>query len=274
MDCSLVDTLPKPRAVSVNGTVIPREAIAREVQNHPAEKPILAWQAAARALVVRELLLQESARLGVIAEPLRDEEGRSETPEEAAMRALIEREVVTPDPNEAACLRFYEQNRPRFRTGDLYEAAHILIAVPREQAAARDVARATAETILSSVREDPRRFDELARGRSDCRTSAENGGRLGQITRGQTVEEFEAALARMREGELSIVETRFGFHVVRLDRRALGQVMPFELVRDRIADYLAAGVQRRALAQYVSLLAGRAEIRGVGFASSASPLVQ
>ncbi|CCE09480.1 PpiC-type peptidyl-prolyl cis-trans isomerase [Bradyrhizobium sp. STM 3843] len=274
MDCSLVDTLPKPRAVSVNGTVIPREAIAREVQNHPAEKPILAWQAAARALVVRELLLQESARLGVMAEPLRDEEGRSETPEEAAMRALIEREVVTPAPNEAACLRFYEQNRPRFRTGDLYEAAHILIAVPREQAAARDVARATAETILSSVREDPRRFEELARGRSDCRTSAENGGRLGQITRGQTVEEFEAALSRMREGELSIVETRFGFHVVRLDRRALGQVMPFELVRDRIADYLAAGVQRRALAQYVSLLAGRAEIRGVGFASSASPLVQ
>ena len=274
MDCSLVDTLPKPRAVSVNGTVIPREAIAREVQNHPAGKPILAWQAAARALVVRELLLQESARLGVMAESLRDEEGRRETPEEAAMRALVEREVVTPDPDEAACLRFYEQNRRRFRTGDLYEAAHILIAVPREQVAARDVARATAETILSSVREDLRRFEELARGRSDCRTSAENGGRLGQITRGQTVEEFEAALARMREGELSIVETRFGFHVVRLDRRALGQVMPFELVHDRIADYLAAGVQRRALAQYVSLLAGRADIRGIGFASSASPLVQ
>ena len=59
MDCSLTNTLPKPRAISVNGKVIPREVIAREVQNHPAEKPILAWQAAARALVVRELLLQE-----------------------------------------------------------------------------------------------------------------------------------------------------------------------------------------------------------------------
>ena len=42
--------------------------------------------------------------------------------------ALIEREVVTPEPDEAACLRFYEQNRQRFRSGDLYEAAHILIA--------------------------------------------------------------------------------------------------------------------------------------------------
>ena len=42
------------------------------------------------------------------------------------MRALIEREVVTPEPDEAACLRFYERNRQRFRSGDLYEAAHIL----------------------------------------------------------------------------------------------------------------------------------------------------
>ena len=60
MDCSLTNTLPKPKTITVNGKVIPREVIAREVQNHPAEKPILAWQAAARALVVRELLLQES----------------------------------------------------------------------------------------------------------------------------------------------------------------------------------------------------------------------
>ena len=77
MDCSVTNTLPKPKTISVNGKVIPREVIAREVQNHPAEKPILAWQAAARALVVRELLLQESTRLGIEAEPLCDAEGRS-----------------------------------------------------------------------------------------------------------------------------------------------------------------------------------------------------
>jgi len=268
MDCSLADTLPKPKTVSVNGTVIPREEIARETQNHPAGKPIDAWQAAARALVVRELLLQESMRLGITAEPLRDDEGRSETPEEAAMRALIEREVVTPEPDEASCLRYYQQNRERFRTNDLFEAAHILIAAPLGDRAARVAARATAESILSALRLDPAQFEELARSRSDCRTSAENGGRLGQITRGQTVDEFETAIARMCEGELSIIETRFGFHIVRLDRRAPGQGMPFELAHERIADYLAASVQRRALAQYVSLLASRAEISGVALVPS------
>ncbi|BBB96954.1 MULTISPECIES: peptidylprolyl isomerase [Bradyrhizobium] len=274
MDCSLTDSLPKPKTISVNGTVIPREAIAREVQNHPAEKPILAWQAAARALVVRELLLQEARRLEISAEPLRDAKGRSETPEEAAMRALIEREVVTPEPDDASCLRYYEQNQRRFRSGDLYEAAHILIATPRNDAAARSGARETAEKVLSSVLEDPALFDQLARTRSDCRTSAENGGSLGQLTRGQTIEEFEVALARMDEGELAIVETRYGFHIVRLDRHAPGQVLPFELARERIADYLATSVQHRSLAQYVAVLAGRAEITGIALAGASSPLLQ
>ena len=68
MNCSVADILPKPKTICVNGVVISREVIAREVQNHPAERPILAWQAAARALVVRELLLQELARLGIVAD--------------------------------------------------------------------------------------------------------------------------------------------------------------------------------------------------------------
>jgi len=274
MDCSLTNTMPKPRAISVNGKAIPREVIAREVQNHPAEKPILAWQAAARALVVRELLLQESARLGIEAEPLRDAEGRSETDEEAAMRALIEREVVTPEPDEAACLRFYERNRQRFRSGDLYEAAHILIASRPDNVAVRTQARLTAENILAAVRSDPALFAEFARSHSACKTSAQEGGRLGQLTRGQTVAEFEAALQRMRPGEFAIAETRYGFHVIRLDQHAPGQVLPFELARDRIADYLTTSVQHRALAQYVSVLAGRAEISGVTLAAATSPLLQ
>lgn len=190
------------------------------------------------------------------------------------MRALIEREVTTPEPDEAICLRFYEQNHQRFCAGDLYEAAHILCAVPADDTDARGAAHTKAETILSAVRADAALFSELARSHSDCRTSAENGGSLGQLTRGQTVEEFEAALERMREGELAIVETRFGFHIVRLDRHAPGQVLPFEHVHDRIADYLAARVQRRALAQYVAVLAGRAEINGVALAGTSSPLVQ
>lgn len=274
MDCSVSNALPKPKTISVNGVVIPREVIAREVQNHPAAKPILAWQAAARALVVRELLLQESARLGIEASPLSDPDGRTETAEEAAMRMLVEREVATPEPDEAACLRFYEQNRKRFRSGDLYEAAHILVAAPRGDVAARSAARASADKILAAVKSDPTAFADLAANHSDCETSAPDGGYLGQITRGQTVPEFEAALERMQPRECAIVETRYGFHVVRLDRHTEGQILPFEIARERIADYLVSSVEHRALAQYISILAGRAEIVGISLAAADTPLVQ
>lgn len=274
MDCSIKDALPKPKTLSVNGIVIAREDVAREVQNHPADKPILAWQAAARALIVRELLRQETVRLGIAAEPESDSEGRTETADEAAMRALIEREVATPEPDEASCRRFYEQNLGRFRTGDLFEAAHILIAAPQDDLAARDAARAQADNILVAVKAEPEGFAAFARERSDCETSARDGGSLGQVTSGQTVAEFEAGLARMRVGEIAVIETRYGFHVVRLDHYAPGQLLPFELVRARIADYLSERVRRRALAQYVSVLAGRAEISGASFAASGSPLVQ
>jgi len=184
---------------------------------------------AARALVVRQLLLQESARLGVTAEPLRDPEGRVETAEEAAMRTLVEREVATPEPDEAACRRFYDMNLQRFRLGDLYEAAHILIAAAPGDVAARKAARTTAETILATVEADRDAFADLAANHSDCTTSAPDGGRLGQISRGQTVPEFEAALERMKPGEVAIVETRYGFHIVRLDHRVEGKTLPFEM---------------------------------------------
>ncbi|HLA01419.1 MAG TPA: peptidylprolyl isomerase, partial [Aestuariivirga sp.] len=59
--------VPKPKAVTVNSIEIPRGEIARETQNHPAKSPIEAWKAAAQALAIRELLLQEARRLNIVA---------------------------------------------------------------------------------------------------------------------------------------------------------------------------------------------------------------
>jgi peptidyl-prolyl cis-trans isomerase C len=124
------------------------------------------------------------------------------------------------------------------------------------------------------VKADPSVFAGLARERSDCRSSAADGGSLGQFSQGETVAELERGLDRMQEGEVAIVESRYGFHVVRLDHRIEGNQLPFEAVRKRIAAYLTDMVERRALAQYVSILAGRADIAGIALAASASPLVQ
>jgi peptidyl-prolyl cis-trans isomerase C len=59
------------------------------------------------------------------------------------------------------------------------------------------------------------------------------------------------------------VATRYGFHVIRLDRRIEGRELPFEMVAESIADYLADSVRRRATAQYIARLVSRSVITGV-----------
>ena len=267
MSCAAEPKVAARRAiVSVNGVVIPHAAIARETQNHPASSPPEAWKAASRALAIREMLRQEVARLGVVAKPLADEDGRMETDEEAAMRALIESEASTPEPSESELRRFYEVNVAKFRSPAISEAAHILIVAPPGDQVARERARARAQTICDHLATRPEDFADLARDMSAC-TSAALGGDLGQISSGQTAPEFETALARLSPGAHSRnpVETRYGFHVIRLGRRIEGRQMPFDMVREKIAAYLVEAVRRRASAQYVAILAGRSNIVGIDF---------
>jgi peptidyl-prolyl cis-trans isomerase C len=261
--------------VSVNGVSIPSAAIARETQHHQASDPDQAWELAARALVIRELLVQEADRLAITAKQLDDGEGRSETPDEARLRALLEREVVVPRADEAACRRYYENNRRRFRSPDLFEPAHILFAAAPGDEASRAAARQAATALIGELRQRPQSFAAAAALHSAC-PSAQQGGNLGQIGPGQTVAEFEAALGAMVPGVVheQPVETRYGFHVVRLDRRIDGEMLPFDLVEGRIAEYLDEAVHRRALQQYVSILAGRAVLTGVDLGAARGPLVQ
>ena len=265
----------RPVPVSVNGVSIPSAAIARETQHHRSPDPDEAWEMAVRALAVRELLMQEADRLAITAEPLDDGEGRRETPDEARLRALVEREVCVPRADEAACRRDYESNRRRFRSPDLFEAAHILIAAAPDDEAAREAARQTARTLIFDLQQRPDGFAAAAEAHSAC-PSAQQGGNLGQLGPGQTVAEFETALGGMTVGHVHAqpVETRYGVHVVRLDRRIEGRQLPFEIMHRRIADYLDEAVHRRALQQYVSILAGRARVTGIDLSAAHGPLVQ
>jgi peptidyl-prolyl cis-trans isomerase C len=253
-----------PPVVSVNGVVIPRDTIAQEIQNHPASKPLLAWRSATRALVVRELLLQEAGRIAIVAEPREDEDGRRETDEEALLRQLVELEIVTPEPNEDVCRRYYANNIARFRAPDIYEASHILIAACPEEPEAFADARRLAETLLVKLTARPDLFSELAQIHSCC-PSGKQGGNLGQISSGQTTSEFERALFVLAPGETTSapVPSRYGFHIIRLDRKIEGGVLPYELVAKRIASYLNERVRRLATAQYIARLVSRAQIRGI-----------
>ncbi|MBL8908581.1 MAG: peptidylprolyl isomerase [Rhizobiales bacterium] len=265
MGCSVASPLHslKPGLVSVNGVVIPRDEIAREAQNHPTPSPAEAFKVASQALVVRELLLQEAKRLNVEWHALEDERGRRETDTDAMIRALTEQEVTTPEPDEASCRKYYENNRGRFSSSPLWEAAHILFGASRHDRKAYAAAREMAQVASDLLTKDPRRFAELARQHSSCSSAAQDGN-LGQIARGRTTPEFETALAVLSPGQLSPpVASRYGFHIIRLDRYMPGQPLPYEAVAERIASYLAEKMRHRAIAQYIARLVSRSRISGI-----------
>ena len=188
---------------------------------------------------------------------------------------LVAREVVTPEADETVCRRYYGMNRQRFRSADLHAVRHILLSAPPNDAAARSEAKRRADIIIAALRNDPSAFGGIAEVESAC-PSGKTGGQLGQIGPGQTVPEFEQALKSMPVGDVGAapVETRYGFHVVLLDRRIDGCEMPFEIVRERIAGWLNEKVRRAAIRQYIAILAGRADITGIDFDASVTPLVQ
>jgi peptidyl-prolyl cis-trans isomerase C len=258
-----------PATISVNGAVIPRAAITREVQYHPTASPSTSWRKAAEALVLRELLLQEARRQALSAHPMVDEKGRRETEEEALIRGLVDGEIAAPTPSEQELRRYYDANRARFRSAEIVEARHILIAARADDAAAYAAARQKAEALARQLAAEPKLFGALAKAHSDCASSGE-GGRLGQLTAGETTPEFAAALGELGEGETTKtpVETRYGFHLVRLDRRIPAATLPFERVSDRIADYLGERARRTATAQYLARLVSRAEIVGIEIAGA------
>jgi peptidyl-prolyl cis-trans isomerase C len=262
------------QTVMVNDVAIPHATIAREVQNHQADSPALAWQQAIRALVIRELLLQRAHALKLTPDP-HTEAGAREMDEESLIRLLLEREVITPKADDAVCRRYYDSNPGRFCSPDLFEPAHILFKARRDEAAAYAKAEAQAAAVLADIQQHPDRFDSLARSLSDC-PSATEGGRLGQVMLGETTPEFETFLVAMEPGQIcpTPVRTRYGVHVLRLDRRVEGVTLPFEAVHDRIAAYLEERTWRRAVSQYVSLLAGQARIDGFDLPAATSPLVQ
>ena len=192
---------------------------------------------------MRELLPQEARRIGIAPVPIEDDKGRRETPEEASIRRLVEAEVKTPEADDTVCQRYYETNVQRFRSTDLYEVRHILLPAAPADESARTESRRRATAILAELKLDLSAFGNLAATTSAC-PSGKVGGNLGQIGAGQTVPELESALDRISEGGVALVETRYGVHIVALDRRINGRTLPFELVREQIAGWLNEKVRR------------------------------
>jgi peptidyl-prolyl cis-trans isomerase C len=261
--------------VTVASRIIDPQLIAAEAQYHPASDAETAWQAAAEALVVRELLLNEARNLGLGGQPLTDGAGQTLAEEDALIETLLAEAIHTPEADEPTCRRYYDRHRDRFNQPLRVEAQHILFAAAPDDAIAQGMAYSQAREAIGILKDNPQRFAEMAAAQSAC-SSAEQGGMLGWIEAEQTVLPFEEALFGLPEHTLceEPVRTRYGVHVLRSGHRSEPFLLTFEQAQPRIAQYLEEASYRRAVAQYIAVLAGAAGVCGVDLMGAEGPLVQ
>lgn len=164
--------------------------------------------------------------------------GAFETPEQARVEYLLLEPAaieaaIQLNPDEVRA--YYEQNKARYATAEQRRASHILITVdPGADDAAKKAARDKAQAIRDKLAGGAD-FAELARSESQDPGSAPSGGDLGFFSASMMVKPFADAAFALKEGEISqVVESEFGYHVIRVTGIRPGTERPFQTVRGEI----------------------------------------
>jgi len=153
--------------------------------------------------------------------------------------------------SEADLRTYYEQNTARLASKEERRASHILINAPKSASAdERQKARSKAESLLAAVRKAPDSFARVAKDNSQDPGSAANGGDLDFFARGAMVKPFEDAAYALKKGEISdIVETEFGFHIIRLTDIKAPRQRSFEEMKAGLESELRTQQAQRKFAE-------------------------
>ncbi len=264
-------------AATVNGEVITQSELDREIQNvshrmaqimQGAPPPEDLKEKALENLINRQLLYEASQKAGVKIEDAEVEQkwenAVSRFPDKEAFEAVMKRENLTQDELKSEIRRglaiqeyiedqfvskieipkeeikeYYEKNPMLFKHPEMVKASHILIkSEEKDDEAKKAEARKKIEEVEKQVKEG-KDFAELARTYSDC-PSKDRGGDLGFFQRGQMVKPFDDAAFKLKPGEVSsIVETPFGYHIVKVIEKRPEGTYPLEEAEPKIKEFLS-----------------------------------
>jgi peptidyl-prolyl cis-trans isomerase C len=297
---SVAKPSPDEVLVRINGTPITRQEVDRAVKVMLAQSQIPepvdpeiqkeAETAALEQLSAAELLYQEAAKVEVkdldkqVAAKIAENRAKFKTEaefeqalnsvnmtskdmEEFTRKDLVisnyiqTKIVPKADVTEAEARKFYTDNLDKyFKKPESARASHILIGVPQGASEEeRKKAKEKAEGILKRIKagED---FAAIAKSESSCPSSAQ-GGDLGKFTRGQMVPEFDAAAFALKPGQVSdVVETQFGYHIVKLTEKEEAKTESFEDVKPKIMEFLKQEKVQKAISDQVDALKKTAKI--------------
>jgi peptidyl-prolyl cis-trans isomerase C len=167
-------------------------------------------------------------------------------------------------PTEADLKKFYDENKERFDVPESVTASHILIAT---EATDDDAVKATKKAKAEELRKklvEGADFAAVASESSDC-PSKTRGGDLGSFTKGQMVKPFEEAAYSQKVDEIGpVVETQFGYHIIKVTKHEQARTLPFDEVKDRLAKVLESQNKQEVARTYIEGLKAKANIKFPG----------
>jgi len=236
--------------------LIIQEAKARKIAVPDAE--LDAQVAQIRAQFPSEAQFQQA----LTAQKTTLEAVRSDTRDEMSAEKLVESAIadkVAVKPETVT--DFYQKNQDKFQQGPRVRASHILIGIPQNaDAATKQQAKAKAEALLKDLKSG-KDFAATAKANSQDPGSAPSGGDLGYFEQGQMVPPFEQAAFALKTGEMSeIVETQFGYHIIKLADKQDSRVVPLDEAKQQIEQYLTEQNRHAQTELFVNGLKAKAKI--------------
>ena len=238
------------------------ELVMRQIMLAEVAKQGISLSDSEFAEIKQELAAELPA--GTTLETYMAETGTTETEmrEQMAVRKMIMAKAdALAKPTDEEIQKFYDENKEGFAQGETVTASHILIKLdPTDDEAAKAAKRARIEDLRKQALEGAD-FAELAKANSDC-PSASAGGDLGSFGKGQMVPEFEDAAFSQPTGSVGeVVETQFGYHLIKVTEHQEAKAIDFNEAKARISDILFSQKQQDAVKEYVEGLRKQADVQ-------------
>lgn len=230
----------------VNGTPITSQDVENELRmlgqraqefNNPQGKEMILEQ-----IINRKLFLLDAVKSGYEFNPQFKAE-LQKLKEDLLANFAITKAVENIKVTEEDIKKFYEENKDKMITPETVNASHILVDSEDK-----------ANEILTEINGGAITFEEAAKTNSTC-PSSQNGGNLGEFTKGQMVPEFDKAVFEMKIGEIAgPVKTQFGYHLIKLNAKNEAKEIAYEEVKESIAIQLTTEKQQAAFKSKINQL--------------------
>ena len=205
--------------------------------NNPEGRKVVLEQ-----LINKYLFLSEAKKTFLEGDPVFKAE-LAKVKDELLANFAIEKAIANVSITDDEVKKFYEEHKSEFVAGEAVDASHILVDTEEK-----------ANEILADIKAGKIPFEDAAKQFSSC-PSSENGGSLGEFTKGQMVPEFEAAAFTMSIGDISEpVKTQFGYHIIKLNGKKEPSEIPFEQIKPQIAQKVLSDKRQAAYTSKINQL--------------------